>query len=100
MNVPTLNPTGRNWAIFSLRFVSGVQGKGWWDHFTGAATCPVLSAPTTTLVTAMDSWEKDKAAARNLLLSKVPDSVALKLSKHTSIADAWSALVTEYTKKS
>ncbi|KIK67632.1 hypothetical protein GYMLUDRAFT_155601, partial [Collybiopsis luxurians FD-317 M1] len=99
MTVPILDPTGKNWAIFSLCFVSGVQGKGQWDHFTGAAICPALTAPSKTLITTMDTWEKDEPAAHNLLPSKVPDSLALKLSKHTSVANAWSALVTEYTKK-
>ncbi|KAJ3711113.1 hypothetical protein DFJ43DRAFT_1009040 [Lentinula guzmanii] len=99
-NVPTLNSAGKNWAIFELRFISAVQGKGKWGHFDGSTTRPVLTSPTVSLISDMGDWFKDEASARNMLLSKVPDSIALKLCKHLTVEAAWAALNTEFTEKS
>lgn len=99
-NIPTLNSAGKNWAIFELRFISAVQGKGKWGHFDGSAPRPAMTNPTVSLITNLEDWLKDEASARNMLLSKVPDSIALKLRKHTTVETAWAALVAEFTEKS
>ncbi|KAE9400295.1 hypothetical protein BT96DRAFT_819445 [Gymnopus androsaceus JB14] len=78
-NMPTLNPAGKNWAIFELHFISTVQGKGKWGHFNGSTPCPALTNTTVSLISNMEDWLKDKASACNMLLSKVPDSITLKL---------------------
>jgi len=33
--VPRLDPSGLNWAIFSIRFQDAVEAKGFWGHFDG-----------------------------------------------------------------
>jgi len=48
-SVPKLDPSGLNWAIFSLRFQDAVEAKGYWGHFDGSTPCP-----TATTVTAED----------------------------------------------
>ncbi|KIK68710.1 hypothetical protein GYMLUDRAFT_141947, partial [Collybiopsis luxurians FD-317 M1] len=45
-------------------------------------------------------WLKNKASAHNLLLSKVPDSIVLKMRKQKTVAEAWKALEAEFTEKS
>ncbi|KAF5364874.1 hypothetical protein D9757_013036 [Collybiopsis confluens] len=94
--VPSLQSSGKNWAIFELRFTSAVDSKGRWGHFDGTSKRPEA-------VDAKDDekeWLKNEASARNLLLSKVPDSIALKMRKHKTVADAWKSLEAEFTEKS
>ncbi|KAK0433219.1 uncharacterized protein EV420DRAFT_1489358 [Desarmillaria tabescens] len=61
---------------------------------------PVLSAPTTALVNELDEWEKDEAVAKNLLLSKIPDSVAMKIQHLPTVAVTWAKIEKEFTDKS
>ena len=41
-SVPKLESTGMNWAIFSVHFQDAVEAKGFWGHFDGTTTCPVI----------------------------------------------------------
>jgi gag-polypeptide of LTR copia-type len=47
-----------------------------------------------------NKWEKDEVLAKNLLLQKILDSVAMKIHRHTTVAVAWAAIVEEYTRRS
>jgi len=40
-SVPRLDPSGLNWAIFSIRFQDAVEAKGFWGHFDGSKAKPV-----------------------------------------------------------
>ncbi|KIK50233.1 hypothetical protein GYMLUDRAFT_253159 [Collybiopsis luxurians FD-317 M1] len=93
--VPALQSSGKNWAIFEFHFTSAVDSKGKWGHFDGTLNCPKADAKDKE-----KEWLKDKASACNLLLSKVPDSIALKMQKQKTVAEAWKALEAEFTKKS
>ncbi len=71
-SIPKLDPSGLNWAIFSVRFRDAVEAKGYWGHFDGTVPCPtvpptiraadgsVTSAPTTEQVAAETQWQKDE----------------------------------------
>lgn len=39
-SVPRLDSSGKNWAIFSIRFQDAVEAKGFWGHFDGTEPCP------------------------------------------------------------
>ncbi len=40
-NVLCLEPSGANWAIFTLRFQKAMQANQKWGHFDGSSTCPI-----------------------------------------------------------
>src|SRR6266850_7283806 len=56
-SIPRLEPSGMNWAIFSLRFQDAVEAKGFWGHFDGTeakpmpADTPSISADEHTAIT-------------------------------------------------
>jgi hypothetical protein len=58
------------------------------------------NSPTPEELTAKAQWTKDEAAARNLLLQKLPDSTVMKISRKATVRAAWEAIVKEYTEKS
>ncbi|KIK60961.1 hypothetical protein GYMLUDRAFT_141685, partial [Collybiopsis luxurians FD-317 M1] len=45
-------------------------------------------------------WQKDEAASRSLLFSKLPDSTAMKCYKYPTVAEAWDFLVRDFNEKS
>jgi hypothetical protein len=47
-NMPALDISGSNWAMFELQFWMVVRGKGLWGHFDGTTPCPVLPSPVPT----------------------------------------------------
>ena len=120
-SVPKLDVLGTNWAIFSLRFKTVVQGKGLWGHFDGSMPCPVLlspaqpsptqSAPSTPQAVpavaapvatqeAIDIWNRNKSIARSLLAQHLSDSTLVVVSSYTSVKLMWDAIIKEYSYKS
>jgi hypothetical protein len=100
-DVPKLLSTSANWAIFDLRFSSAVQAKGKWGHFDGTITSPMPSnPPSPSELATVAQWTKDEAAAKNLLLQKLPDSTAMKIRHQATVHAAWTAIAKEYTEKS
>jgi hypothetical protein len=107
-DVPKLDPTGVNWAIFEIRFTAAIRAKRQWGHFDGSSTPPVPVSVTspggTVSITPEDAadvekWNRDEATAKNLLLQKVPDSIAMKIRRFADVAGAWKAIATEFTEK-
>jgi hypothetical protein len=45
-------------------------------------------------------WTKDKAAAKNLFLQKLPDLTAMKIHRQGTVYAAWTAITKKYTEKS
>jgi gag-polypeptide of LTR copia-type len=124
-DIPKLASNGVNWAIFELRFSAAVKAKGRWGHFDGTAAKPSPPPPAdgeaATLTPAEDAittsppdasgtatvsdatrekWDKDEATAKNLLLQKIPDSVAMKICRHATVALAWASIVEEFMQRS
>ena len=66
--VPKLDAEGDNWAIFYVRFMDTVEAKGFWSHFDGSSSPPVMTATSSdTEKTALAQWEKDERSAKTLL---------------------------------
>ena len=66
--IPMLDSEGSNWAIFYIRFMDAIEAKGFWDHFDGSSSCPVVSeVPTAAETAAKSQWDKDERSAKALL---------------------------------
>jgi hypothetical protein len=100
-DVPKLVSSGMNWAIFKLCFAAAVKAKGQWGHFNGTTPKPSPLAPLTDGTPAPNApgkkWDKDKVMVKNLMLQKIPDSVAMKIRQHPTMALTWASIVKEYT---
>lgn len=44
-NLPELEPSGLNWAIWELQFWTAIRGKNLWGHFNGSLTRPLETLP-------------------------------------------------------
>jgi len=99
-SVPKLDPSGQNWAIFSVRFQDAVEAKGFWGHFDGSDPRPTLSSPATEAETAVEAqWVKDERSAKSLLTQKIPDGTLMCIHTKTTVKLRWDAIVLEYTEK-
>lgn len=81
-SVPRLDPTGSNWAIFSMRFQEAMEANQKWGHFDGSATRPVPKDdknPTADETKAVSEWNQNEVMARYLLSQRLPDSTAVRL---------------------
>ena len=59
--IPMLDSEGSNWAIFYIQFMDVIKAKGFWDHFDGLSSCPVVSeVPTVAEIAAKSQWDKDE----------------------------------------
>jgi Reverse transcriptase (RNA-dependent DNA polymerase)/gag-polypeptide of LTR copia-type/Integrase core domain/GAG-pre-integrase domain/Zinc knuckle len=112
-NVPKLEVTGKNWAIYRIRFTRAVQSKGVWGHLDGSLPCPVT--PTVQPATGdevgegqgnaipvsveLTTWKKDEALALDLLTQRIPDSTVIRTASQPNAAAVWAEIVREYTEK-
>jgi hypothetical protein len=57
-NVPKLDVSGANWAIWSLRFFVAIDAKGKWGHFddTRPRPLPALNTPLPALTQTVLAW--------------------------------------------
>ncbi|KZV86742.1 hypothetical protein EXIGLDRAFT_593380, partial [Exidia glandulosa HHB12029] len=102
-DVKKLEANGSNWLVFHLRFVKAVKAKSKWGHFDGSKARPVAAdtnAPTVGEVAAMAKWDEDEAVASQMLASRLPDSVLIKLERLGTVAAQWAALVSDFTYRS
>jgi gag-polypeptide of LTR copia-type len=100
--VPKLDPTGSNWAIFSIRFQEALSARDRWGHFDGTKPKPKpekSDAPKQEELDAIASWEKEERIARYMLSQKLPDSAVVRVHKLDTVAEKWNAVLAEYTKK-
>jgi transposase InsO family protein len=99
--VPKLDPTGSNWAIFSIRFQEALSACDRWGHFDGTKKMPesVNKTPSQEEQNAIDAWEKEERIARYMLSQKLPDSAVVRVHKLKTVAEKWAAVSAEYTKK-
>ena len=116
-NVPKLDVSGKNWAIYRIRFTRAVQSKGVWGHLDGTARRPGTSTVTPPTdeeaeeqqqqpqVTVppdpaeLATWQKDESLALDLLTQRIPDSTVIRTSNQLSAAAMWTEIVREYTEK-
>ncbi len=101
-SVPKLDPTGLNWAIFSVRFQDAVEAKGFWGHFDGSEPCPTAAnaeEPTAEETTKINQWKKEERSAKSLLTQKLPDSALMRVHTKPTVKERWDAIAAEYTEK-
>jgi len=87
-SVPRLDPSGLNWAIFSIRFQDAVEAKGFWGHFDGTKPKPQpanAQNPTAEETAAVTLWEKNERSAKSLLTQKLPDSALMRIRSKTMV---------------
>ena len=77
--------------------MDAVEAKGFWNHFDGSSTAPVLSATATAAeIEAKNQWDKDERSAKTLLTQKLPDSTVLETHSLKTVRERWEAVVKEY----
>jgi hypothetical protein len=102
-NVPHLEPSGTNWAIFLLWFQEAMEANQKWGHFDGTSTCPTAvdpDKPTNVKKAAQAEWDQAETVAKYLLSQCLPDSAAMRLCNITSVVDRWTKVKAEYSIKS
>ena len=63
-----LDAEGKNRAIFFVQFMDAVEAKGFWGHFNGLSSMPVMTTTSTEAEkTTKSQWEKDERSAKTLL---------------------------------
>ena len=95
-----LDTEGSNWAIFYICFMDVIEAKGFWEHFDGSMTPPVLleipmAAETATKI----QWDKNEQSAKALLTQRLPDSTIMEIHSKKTVCEHWEAVVKEYTVK-
>jgi hypothetical protein len=69
-NVPHLELSGLNWAIFSLRFQKAMEANHKWGHFDGSSMCPTavdLDKPTDEEKAMQADWDQNETVVKYLL---------------------------------
>ena len=102
-NVPCLEPSSVNWAIFTLCFQKAMKANQKWGHFNGSITCPIpanVDKPTNDKKTAMADWDRSESVMLYMLSQRLPDSTAVRLQSITTVADCWAKVTGEFSVKS
>ncbi len=102
-NVPRLELSGSNWAIFLLRFQEAMEANQKWGHFDGSSTHPAPvdpDKPTDDEKAAQAEWDRNEMVAKYLLTQRMPDSAAVHLCHITLVVDCWTKVKTVFSVKS
>jgi transposase InsO family protein len=102
-SIPRLDPTGSNWAIFSMRFQEAMEANQKWGHFDDSMPRPDpadATKPTEDEKKAMATWDLDETISRYMLSQRLPDSTAVRLKAITSVKDRWDKVKNEFSVKS
>ena len=74
--------------------------KGFWDHFNGMSSAPVLSElPTAAETAAKSQWDKNEQLAKVLLTQQLLDLTMMEIYLKKTVKERWEAVVREYTVK-
>jgi hypothetical protein len=99
-NVLVLHPNGDNFTIFSLRFLTAVDAKGYMGHFDGTNVRPVFSAPVTQPeADELERWDRAERNSKALLKHKMPDSIAVMINSMASVSMMWKHINDTFTTK-
>jgi hypothetical protein len=102
-NVPCLEPSSSNWAIFSMCFQEAMQANQKWGHFDGMSVHPVpkdLNAPEATEVKEMANWDHSKTIVCYMLSQWLLDSTTVCLKNVTKVSECWTRVKGEFSMKS
>ena len=101
-SVPCLNPTGSNWAIFSMRFQEAMEANQKWSHFTGTPSRPTpadSTKPTDEEKKDIANWDQDKVVPHYLLSQCLLDSTAVCLRGLTTAKERWNKVKAKFSIK-
>ncbi|KAF8159068.1 hypothetical protein K438DRAFT_1860390 [Mycena galopus ATCC 62051] len=100
-SVPSLKANGENFTIFSLRFLTSVDAKGYRGHFDGTEPKPTFGVMplTATQVEEVALWEKAERNSKALLVQRVPDSIVVIISSMATVAEMWTYIDETFTSK-
>src|SRR5882762_10183578 len=112
-SIPKLDHHGENWAIFKIRFQNAMEAKDKWGHFNGLTLWPPQPQPMLPFAPpeAMETesiaseanlvaeWDKNECTVKYMLTQRLPDSTLIHIQCYVTIAEQWSAIIEEYTKK-
>jgi hypothetical protein len=80
--------------------MDAVEAKGFWGHFDGSSSMPVMTTTPTEAETATkNQWEKDERSAKTLLTQRLPDSTVMEIHSKVTVRERWEAVAKEYTVK-
>jgi hypothetical protein len=102
-NVPCLELSRLNWAIFLLRFQEAMEANRKWGHFDRSSKHPASvdpDKPTNKEKAAQAEWDQNETVAKYLLTQRMLDSAAVHLHAITLVADCWTKVKNEYSVKS
>ena len=98
--VPLLDAKGSNWAIFYIHFMDAIEAKGFWEHFDGLMTPPVISEMSTAAeIATKNQWDKNERSAKALLTQWLLDSTVMEIHSKKTVKERWEVVVREYTVK-
>jgi hypothetical protein len=106
LNVPMLEPDGRNWVIFRTHLEWALASKNVDGHLLGKKTKPKAAADGAdpdVVKAAVDEfamWEKNENLARHMLGQCLHDSTLRKIIRKPTVAEMWTTISTEFEKKS
>ncbi|PFH47112.1 hypothetical protein AMATHDRAFT_152920 [Amanita thiersii Skay4041] len=103
--IDCLDPSGTNWIIFQYCFTIAVKQKKVWGQFDGSNQKHTAKNDATNTEKIehkklLAAWQEQEDMALYLLTQKLPDSIFVKYMHKETVADVWSTLVLEFTKKS
>ena len=84
-SVPKLEASGKNWAVFLLRFKDAVDAKGFWGHFDSSNPRPRLAIPVETPAPVAAA----KPAALRSLLSELRPAASTAPTPATASTELW-----------
>jgi hypothetical protein len=103
LNVPCLEPSRLNWAIFSLQFQEAMEANRKWGHFDGSSKRPASAdpdKPTNKEKATQAEWDQNETVVKYLLTQRMLDSATVQLRTITLVADRWTKVKNEYSVKS
>ncbi|KAF8797818.1 hypothetical protein BYT27DRAFT_7124695, partial [Phlegmacium glaucopus] len=96
-SVPMLEADGNNWAMFYVHFRGAVEARGFWSHFNGPLSVPVLSTePTAAEIAVKGQWDRNETFAKTLLTQCLPDSIVMEVYSKETVRERWEAVVKGY----
>ena len=100
LNVPMLEPDGRNWVMFKTRLEWALAAKNVSGHLLGSKVKP-KSTPEAPVESAVsEQWEKDEFVARHMLGQRLRDSTLRKIIRKSTVAEMWTTITKEFETKS
>jgi hypothetical protein len=99
-NILRLEPSGSNWAIFSLRFQEAMEANYKWGHFDRSSKRPASvdpDKPTDEEKAVQVDWDQNETVAKYLLTQRMLDSAAVRLRPITLVVDRWTKVKNEYS---